>query len=224
MDQLTANEQVDAPVQPAAEGDHPMWVNRETVDATPDDLRSVDRLMTPVPQGTRVLCNILRRKDALGYYTYELFVEETSRRYSILMVTKKRSKTSFYGIFISDRSGRAFNQISRTQGKAVAYVRSNFIGTEFSIYCHGISHSKFKPEKDTVGQLRRELAAVTYETNFLGHKGPRKMMVVLPATTPNQPLPEIRPKNVTPIHVFTIACFTFLTICPSVFVCRIGME
>ena len=54
-------------------------------------------------------------------------------------------------------------------------VRANFMGTEFTIYDQGENPKKTKD----VNQIRREMAAVLYESNVLGSKGPRKMRVLI---------------------------------------------
>ncbi len=51
------------------------------------------------------------------------------------------------------------------------------------MYDDGVSSGKLDDEDDAAGgaqHLRQELAAILYETNVLGFKGPRKMTVVLP--------------------------------------------
>ena len=54
--------------------------------------------------------------------------------------------------------------------------RSNFMGTEFHIYDTGNNPKKAL----SFDSVRKELAAVTYETNFFGAKGPRKMKALVP--------------------------------------------
>lgn len=56
---------------------------------------------------------------------------------------------------------------------AVGKVRSNFFGTLFSVY--GAA------SKDD--GARNELAAVMYEPNVMGVRGPRRMRIVLPRIT-----------------------------------------
>ena len=55
-------------------------------------------------------------------------------------------------------------------------LRSNFMGTEFNLYDKGEN-----PKKSTsTDDCRQEYAAVMYESNVLGSKGPRKMTVLVP--------------------------------------------
>lgn len=55
-------------------------------------------------------------------------------------------------------------------------LRSNFMGTEFYVYDGGESCQKVKAGQS----IRKEMAAVLYESNVLGSKGPRKMTVMIP--------------------------------------------
>ena len=50
------------------------------------------------------------------------------------------------------------------------------MGTEFHIYDTGNNPKKAM----SFESVRKELAVVTYETNFFGSKGPRKMMALVP--------------------------------------------
>lgn len=72
----------------------------------------------------------------------------------------------------------------------IAKVRSNFLGTAFGIYDHGVN--PFKSGHGSA-QIRREFGAVVYEPNLLGLKGPRKMTVVLPTMTRQGERIDVRP-------------------------------
>ena len=54
-------------------------------------------------------------------------------------------------------------------------VRSNFVGTEFTVFDHGLSPTDVPSGADA--PLRCELAIVNYTSNILGSRGPRKMKV-----------------------------------------------
>lgn len=56
------------------------------------------------------------------------------------------------------------------------------IGTQFTVYDNGVSRRSKNSNKEGVIP-RQELAAVIYDTNVLGFKGPRKMTVILPGMT-----------------------------------------
>ena len=72
----------------------------------------------------------------------------------------------FYFLFV-------FNSYLYINLYNVGKLRSNFIGTEFHIYDTGENPKKARyPD-----QVRKELGVITYDTNFFGAKGPRKMKV-----------------------------------------------
>lgn len=59
-------------------------------------------------------------------------------------------------------------------------VRSNLMGTEFTVYDDGV-----KPEKASgPEELREELGVVTYASHVFSSKGPRKMKAAVPTVDP----------------------------------------
>ncbi|KAH6567108.1 hypothetical protein BASA50_001362 [Batrachochytrium salamandrivorans] len=135
-------------------------------------------LCSPVPQGTRKLCRIVRRRDGVagGNHTYEVFLEENNAVIPALFAKKMRSQTSCYIITLPGEGERG------VRDKAIAKVRSNFLGTGFTIFDNGLPPSK-TPKPGALVDTRRELTAVVYEHNFLGHRGPRRMTIISPPVT-----------------------------------------
>ena len=62
-------------------------------------------------------------------------------------------------------------------------VRSNFLGTEFSIFDTGVNPNRTKGAAGADSDIRSQQGVVQYETNVLGSKGPRRMKVLLPNVT-----------------------------------------
>ena len=58
-------------------------------------------------------------------------------------------------------------------------LRSNMLGTQFTVYDGGETSKSRSLLQERSGQ-RQEIAAVLYDTNVLGFKGPRQMTAVLP--------------------------------------------
>ncbi|KAI4537610.1 hypothetical protein MG293_012473 [Ovis ammon polii] len=85
-----------------------------------------------------------------------------------------------------------FLHLDREDGKK---VRSNLMGTKFTVYDNGVNPQKASASTLESGTLRQELAAVCYETNVLGFKGPRKMSVIVPGMTMVHERVSIRPRN-----------------------------
>jgi tubby-related protein 1 len=124
----------------------------------------------------------MRNKGGLGgrmYPTFEMYLEEPNQ---FLLAGRKKggSKSSNYTI---TRDKTNFEKGENYLGK----LRSNFLGTEFVIYDKG---SKSKEKKKTVDEGedddttgRNELGAIVYESNLLGSKGPRQMVVAIPLSS-----------------------------------------
>jgi tubby and related proteins len=134
-------------------------------------------LTSPVPKSAGVVqCYIRRYKPATALYpTYNLYLKDGDR---FLLTSKKRlnNKTSNYLISM------VYNEHNRDSNSYLGKVRSNFVGTEFQIYDHGINPEKVATADEPV---RKDLGAVMYAANILGTRGPRKMQVALPAVDEN---------------------------------------
>ncbi|KAI8903897.1 hypothetical protein DFJ77DRAFT_187609 [Powellomyces hirtus] len=129
--------------------------------------------------GQKLLCRIIRRKDGVEklYPRYELYIEDPDNSHVFLLSARKRKKSSssYYVITTIRFAGKADDKAS-----VVAKVRSNFVGTAFTIYGSRNYPVDAKPGKRP---MREELGMVLYDPNLLGFKGPRKMTVVLPSMT-----------------------------------------
>ncbi|XP_040108270.1 tubby-related protein 2 isoform X4 [Oryx dammah] len=101
---------------------------------------------------------------------------------------RKWSKTSNYLISLDP------TDVSRDGDNFVGKVRSNVLGTKFSIFDNGVNPERkhFFPE---TAQIREELGAVCYETNVLGFRGPRKMNVIIPEINAQNQRICVQPKN-----------------------------
>ena len=102
---------------------------------------------------------------------------------------RKRSRTSNYLISTDP------TDLSRGGEAYIGKLRSTFLGTQFTVYDNGYSQLKDDKREERRSHPRQELAAVIYETNVLGFKGPRKMTVIIPGMTPDQKRVEICPRD-----------------------------
>lgn len=90
-----------------------------------------------------------------------------------MSATKRKGKvTSNYRIFDEEKPP------NKLDAPFIAKLRANFQGTQFVIFDGG--KNPLKAAKRPNDMVRCELAAVTYEPNIFGHRGPRKMGVYLP--------------------------------------------
>ncbi|EMP32326.1 Tubby protein like protein, partial [Chelonia mydas] len=76
--------------------------------------------------------------------------------------------------------------------KASSEMRSNLMGTKFTVFDNGVNPDRANADWSNV---RQELSAVVYETNVLGFKGPRKMTVIVPGMNSDNERVPIRPRN-----------------------------
>lgn len=70
-------------------------------------------------------------------------------------------------------------------------LRSNFFGTDFTLYDTGYNPKDTEDKK----LWRLQLAGVEYETNFFGLKGPRKFKAHLSGLTESETVRELRPSK-----------------------------
>ncbi|PAA85502.1 hypothetical protein BOX15_Mlig019805g1, partial [Macrostomum lignano] len=124
-------------------------------------------------------CRISRHSrgmDGSRYPTYYLHLERDDGKRSFLLAARKRKRSSTSNYLISCDP----TDLSRRGEGYVGKLRANFLGTAFTVFDSGLSPKKLTAAKSPEAS-RRELAGITYETNVLGFRGPRKMTVVLPA-------------------------------------------
>ncbi|KAJ3108004.1 hypothetical protein HDU97_002584 [Phlyctochytrium planicorne] len=146
----------------------------------------------PLPQGQKLECKIVRRKEGMEklYPQYELYIEEEDETKVFILAARKRKKSHPSNYIITTTRSKT----AKSKDEIVGNVRSNFLGTAFTIYDSG--RNPFKSKEDQSMPIREELGGVLYEPNILGFKGPRKMTVLLPAMTkdgmriPFRPLEE----------------------------------
>ncbi|XP_078529867.1 tubby-related protein 3 isoform X3 [Lissotriton helveticus] len=147
----------------------------------------------PAPRGLTVKCRITRDKKGMDrglYPTYFMHLERDDGRKTFLLAGRKRkkSKTSNYLISVDP------TDLSREAESFIGKLRSNLMGTKFTVYDNGISPSKSQGQSED-SCARQELAAICYETNVLGFKGPRKMTVLIPGMNMNHDRIPFRPLN-----------------------------
>uniref|UniRef100_F7AX33 Tubby-like protein n=2 Tax=Ciona intestinalis TaxID=7719 RepID=F7AX33_CIOIN len=156
-----------------------------------DDLESF--CMKPAPQGYTIKCRISRDNkgiDRHSYPTYYLHYERDDGKKIFILAgrKRKRSKTSNYLISVDA------TDLSRDGESYIGKLRSNIMGTKFTVYDHGIKLGKpgINIDRDN---LREELVAVCYETNVLGFKGPRKMTVIIPGMNISHERVKFKPNH-----------------------------
>uniref|UniRef100_A0A673J8Z0 Si:dkey-220f10.4 n=1 Tax=Sinocyclocheilus rhinocerous TaxID=307959 RepID=A0A673J8Z0_9TELE len=162
--------------------------------SSPMSLEDLEQFaMRPAPRDVTIQCRITRDRRGVEkgiFPTYYLHMEKEDGKKGFLMAGRKRKKckTSNYLISIDP------TDLSRDTESYIGKLRSNVLGTKFTVYDNGENPERkpFIKETDT---LRQELAAIFYEKNVLGFKGPRKMTVIIPGMHENDERVVIRPKS-----------------------------
>ncbi|XP_070962834.1 tubby protein isoform X1 [Oncorhynchus clarkii lewisi] len=166
-------------------------IGRVTTPVSVEDLEKF--ALHPAPRDTTILCRITRDRRGVEkgmYPTYYLHMEKEDGKRVFLMAGRKRKKckTSNYLISIDP------TELSRDTDSYIGKLRSNVLGTKFTVFDDGDNPDK-KPFVKECESVRQELAAICYEKNVLGFKGPRKMTVVIPGMMENDERVCIRPKS-----------------------------
>ncbi|XP_062339241.1 tubby-related protein 3 isoform X2 [Osmerus eperlanus] len=151
-------------------------------------------VLRPAPRGATVKCRITRDKKGMDrglYPTYFMHLEREDGRRLFLLAGRKRkkSKTSNYLISVDP------TDLSREGESFMGKLRSNLMGTKFTVYDNGTNPCKNPGTLLEESNTRQELAAICYETNVLGFKGPRKMTVIIPGMNMNFERVPVRPTS-----------------------------
>ncbi|XP_046341990.1 tubby-related protein 3-like isoform X1 [Haliotis rufescens] len=156
---------------------------------TPDPGEDLDDfVLRPAPQGVTVKCRITRDKKGVDrgiFPTYFLHMEKDDGKKTFLLAGRKRKKSATSNYLISTDP----TDLSRTGESFIGKLRSNLLGTQFTLFDNGDN-----PKKAGDG-ARREMVAVVYETNVLGFKGPRKMTVIIPGMNLDHERVDIKPRG-----------------------------
>ncbi|XP_043472645.1 protein king tubby [Leptopilina heterotoma] len=173
-------------------------INRDNLTSSPEAEGNVEGnieqfVLQPANKKMHYKCRITRDRKGMdrGFYpTYFLHLERDYGKKVFLLAgrKRKRSKTSNYLISTDP------TDLSRGGEAYIGKLRSNLLGTQFTVYDNG--YSLMKDDKhEGCSNPRQELAAVVYDTNVLGFKGPRKMTVIIPGMTPDQRRIQICPQE-----------------------------
>ncbi|XP_058712089.1 tubby-related protein 1 isoform X2 [Poecile atricapillus] len=159
----------------------------------PSPVIEVDNLeefvLQPAPQGVTIKCRVTRDKKGMDrglYPTYYLHLDNDKKVFLLAGRKRKKSKTSNYLISIDP------TDLSRGGENFIGKLRSNLMGTRFTVFDNGTNPDRANADWSNV---RQELSAVVYETNVLGFKGPRKMTVIIPGMNADCERVPIRPRN-----------------------------
>ncbi|XP_058259561.1 tubby-related protein 1-like isoform X2 [Hemibagrus wyckioides] len=146
-------------------------------------------VLQPAQQGITVKCKVTRDKRGMDrglYPTYYLHLDNEKKVFLLAGRKRKKSTTSNYLISIDP------TDLSRGGENYVGKLRSNLMGTKFTVFDNALHPDRALPD---LSNARQELAAIIYETNVLGMKGPRRMTVIIPGMDKDGERVPIRPRN-----------------------------
>ncbi|XP_030625700.1 tubby-related protein 1 [Chanos chanos] len=154
-----------------------------------DDLEEF--VLQPAPQGVTIKCKVTRDKRGMdrGFYpTYYLHLDNEKKVRVFLLAGRKRKKSATSNYLISIDA----TDLSRGGDNYIGKLRSNLVGTKFTVFDNGLNPDRALRD---MSNARQELAAIIYETNVLGFKGPRKMTVIIPGMDEDNQRVPIRARN-----------------------------
>ncbi|WVZ66988.1 hypothetical protein U9M48_016135 [Paspalum notatum var. saurae] len=145
-------------------------------------------LKQPGPRDATLKCFIKRNRDAQSYFLYIGVTDALADDGKLLLAARKYRRSAWTEYLISIDA----NDVSKGNGTCIGKLRSNFLGTKFTVYdahppCAGAVPSK-GPSAHIIGsaQVPRRLPAgnypvshISYDVNVLGSRGPRKMNCVM---------------------------------------------
>ncbi|XP_059182250.1 tubby-related protein 3 [Centropristis striata] len=192
---LSPNADTTRPSSAASGKDEAVTPGSPTAEGSLGDVANLEEfVLRPAPRGVTVKCRITRDKKGMDrglYPTYFMHMEREDGKRVFLLAGRKRkkSKTSNYLISVDA------TDLSREGESFIGKLRSNLMGTKFTVYDNGTNPCKNPGTLLEESNTRQELAAVCYETNVLGFKGPRKMTVIIPGMNMNFERVPVRPQN-----------------------------
>ncbi|XP_072312643.1 uncharacterized protein [Eucyclogobius newberryi] len=160
---------------------------------SPMSMEDLERFaLRPAPKEVTIQCRVTRDRRGMEkgmFPMYYLHLEKEDGKRVFLMAGRKRKKCKTANYLISTDP----TNLSRDTNSYIGKLRSNALGTKFTVYDAGENPEK-KPFVKESESVRQELAAICYETNVLGFKGPRKMTVIIPGMIDDERV-SIAPKN-----------------------------
>ncbi|XP_055724019.1 tubby-related protein 1-like [Salvelinus fontinalis] len=146
-------------------------------------------VLQPAQQGVTVKCKMTRDKRGMDkglYPTYYLHLDNEKKVFLLSGRKRKKSTTSNYLISIDP------TDLSRGGENFIGKLRSNMMGTKFTVFDNALHPDRALPD---MSNARQELAAIIYETNVLGIKGPRRLTVIIPGMGKDSERVPIRPRR-----------------------------
>ncbi|XP_031497721.1 tubby-like F-box protein 3 isoform X2 [Nymphaea colorata] len=160
-------------------------------------------LKQPGPRDAMVQCYIKRDRVAHTYRLYLGLTETLAENGKFLLAARRVRRPTYTDYIISLDAG----DMSKGSGTYIGKLRSNFLGTKFTVYDAQPPHAGAVVTKSRSTRLvglkqvsprvpagNYTIAHISYELNVLGARGPRRMHCVMDAI----PATAIEPGGVAP--------------------------
>ncbi|CAF0846541.1 unnamed protein product [Rotaria sp. Silwood1] len=149
------------------------------------DLSKFIYMHIPKEYSSFVQCRL--RRDTTGvqkgfFPTFYLQAERPGdNKKFFLLAARKVAKVNRQTEYLITTNVETLSKNSGGDGCVGKLRGNNLSGTEYTLYDHGLSPNKSSSKHlNNKESLRRELAAIIYNTNIFGIKGPRQMSAMLP--------------------------------------------
>lgn len=119
-----------------------------------------DFAYSPAPRGVTVKCKVTRDKKGMDrglFPTYYMHLEREENRKIFLLAGRKRKKSKTSNYLVSTDP----TDLSREGESYIGKLRSNLMGTKFTVYDHGVNPVKAQGLVEKA-HTRQELAAICY--------------------------------------------------------------
>lgn len=160
-------------------------------------------LKQPGPRGSLLQCYIKRNRSSQTYYLYLGLNQSSNDDGKFLLAARKCRRPTCTDYIISLNC----DDVSKGSSTYIGRLRSNFLGTKFTIYdgqppnaearvtkCRSTRQVNMKQVSPKLLAGNYHVAHISYELNVLGSRGPRRMQCVMDAI----PASSIEPGGVAP--------------------------
>ncbi|GMI66564.1 tubby like protein 3 [Hibiscus trionum] len=160
-------------------------------------------LKQPGPRNSLLQCYIKRSRSNQTYYLY-LGLNQASNDDGKFLLAARKCRRPTCTDYIISLNG---NDVSKGSSTYIGKLRSNFLGTKFTVYDAQPPNAGTKDTKSSSTRLinmkqvsprvpagNYPVAHISYELNVLGSRGPRRMQCVMDAI----PTSSIEPGGVAP--------------------------
>ncbi|KAK4355715.1 hypothetical protein RND71_024686 [Anisodus tanguticus] len=160
-------------------------------------------LKQPGPRDKLVQCFIRRNRSSQTYHLYLNLNEASNDDGKFLLAARKCRRPTCTDYIISLNA----EDVSKGSSTYIGKLRSNFLGTKFTIYdaqpsnagakvskCRSTRFVGMKQVSPRIPAGNYPVAHISYEVNVLGSRGPRRMMCVMDAI----PASSIEPGGAAP--------------------------